>query len=104
MTEEKLAKSESENYKLSLRAATNFNELTPRPNYQPLLELLNESPLNFTEKSSIEKTNIFAEKFKIVLNNCKNSKKTQEFSRSSSTKKRTIKGFLKKNNSFFDKF
>lgn len=94
--EEKLTKAESENHKLSLRAATNFPEFTPRPDYEPLLELLKETPLNFNEKSTIEKTRILAEKLKIAINNCKNAKKSQALSRSNSRKKTRKQGFFKK--------
>lgn len=93
-TEEKLSKAESENYRLSLRAATNFTELTPRPNYEPLVELLTEFPKNFNEKSTVEKTSILTEEFRKALHEAHNFQKRQAFSRSASRNKSTKNGIF----------
>lgn len=94
IAEEKLSKAESENYRLSLRAATNFSELTPRPNYDPLVELLTEFPKNFNEKSTVEKTSILTEEFKKTLEEAHNFQKRRSYARSNSRKISTKKGFF----------
>lgn len=50
-----------------MRAATNFPELTPRPNYNPIFNLFSENSLKFTERTTIEKTHIIYEKLKQIL-------------------------------------
>ena len=51
----KISELEEENYKLALRAAVAFDDLTPRPNLDSLFE---ELDLAIPKKSTVEKTNI----------------------------------------------
>ena len=66
-TEEKLSQSQNEISKLSIRAATPFTELTPRPSFEPIFSLFSETNSNLHEKSTIDKTQIIYEKFKMIL-------------------------------------
>ena len=66
-TEEKLSQSQNEISKLSIRAAANFSELTPRPNLDQIFTLFSEHKTEFKELSTIEKTLLINEKLKLVL-------------------------------------
>ena len=68
-TEEKLSQSQNEISKLSIRAAANFSELTPRPNLDSIFSLFSEHKNEFNGLSTIDKTMLINEKLKLVLSN-----------------------------------
>jgi len=85
-TEEKLSQSQNEISKLSIRAATPFTELTPRPSFEQIFSLFSETNSNLHEKSTIDKTQIIYEKFKMILTNKSKLSKKDSISLSPSKK------------------
>ena len=66
-TEEKLSESDNENFRLSIRAAAQFSELTPRPDFEPLRTLFTGNTNELNGKTSNEKTQHIYNKFKLLI-------------------------------------